>query len=167
MSTQDLIKTFPLKESEPNLAILLIIGFMILAISFFSSNTTLKRTFISLSSVLISLIFFFYVLFQVAADNMEHIKAKSDWRSGTYLTYISGLDKVEEEIDDFNVNEDGSYTAVTVGKDQTLITYERIEEKKLSTTGKNFVTYVYLSGLESIGIPEGKESLTIHLIPEE
>ncbi|MFX3643538.1 MAG: hypothetical protein ACE3L7_33605 [Candidatus Pristimantibacillus sp.] len=65
------------------------------------------------------------------------------------------------------MNEDGSITAIAVAKDSSMVTYEDLDEKRQSTTGKDYVSYVYVSGLQSIGIPDGKETVTIHLKPVE
>lgn len=100
-------------------------------------------------------------------EDFKYIAAKATWKTEILNPYLSSLDLVKEDVTDYTVNEDGSVTATTKLQDNTTVTYSNIHEKKRSMTGKNYVNYVYVTGLESIGIPDGKELVTIYLIPEE
>lgn len=167
MSTEELIAAYPIKEPSQPVPTLLFLGLILLYFSFSTFGKTRTREFISLISMAISLIFLICSFTQSLDDTFKHSKSKSDWRTESYLPYISNLELIEENVTDYTLNVDGSITAIAVAKDSSMVTYEGLDEKKLSTTGKDYVSYVYVSGLQSIGIPDGKETLTIHLKPAE
>lgn len=165
MSTEELIASFPVKEVNYFVLAILIIAVILVLVALTAKEISSPRTKRLLVPIAGSIGFVFVCIGATIGliNHSDHQVAVMDWKTTTYQLYLDDQQTIEEEVTDYNVNEDGSITAIAVAVDQSIVPYRKLRNIESSTMGKNYISYVLVSGLESVGIPDGKELITLHL----
>ncbi|MFX3643537.1 MAG: hypothetical protein ACE3L7_33600 [Candidatus Pristimantibacillus sp.] len=165
MSTEELIASFPVKEVSYLALVILLIAVILLICAFFGKEISPPRIKRLISPIAGSIAFVFAVIGITIAsvEHTNHQQAIHDWKTITYQLYLEDQLTIEEEVTDYNVNEDGSITAIAVAADRSIVTYQKLRNIEPSSQGRNYISYVLVSGLESVGIPDGKDLITLHL----
>ncbi|MEO2202384.1 hypothetical protein ABGV42_01355 [Paenibacillus pabuli] len=88
------------------------------------------------------------------------------WKNTTYREYIDNVTPTKDKIFDYTLNPDGTGDVFIETKDGTVkLIYSGIPAK-VSSTGFSYVSYVKISGLESINIEDSKERITLYMVPK-
>lgn len=87
---------------------------------------------------------------------------QGEWRAEFKQKYISRLPKVRLEVVDYVLTEKGTLTAVAEVGDITE-TFPNIQNSGKSETGKDYIEYTKVSGLDEYGFSTGKYDLILYL----
>ncbi|MCW3793968.1 hypothetical protein OM416_20445 [Paenibacillus sp. LS1] len=165
MSTEELIASFPVKDVNYFALALFIFAVILVLVALIAKEISSPRTKRLLVPIAGSIGFVFFCIGASIGliNHSDHQVAVMDWKTTTYQLYLNYQQTIEEEVTDYNVNEDGSITAIAVAVDQSIVPYRKLRKIEQSTQSRNYISYVLVSGLESLGIPDGKELITLHL----
>lgn len=163
MSTEELIASFPVKEVSYFALVTLLIAVIAAICALFTKEWNPPRDNIGPIAFVVAIVFTILGGVIAQSNHSDHQKAIKDWKTTTYRLYLDDQLTIEERVTDYNVNEDGSITAIAVAVDQSIVPYRKLRNIGPSTQGRNYISYVMVSGLKSLGIPDGKELITLHL----
>lgn len=162
MSIEELIASFPVIDTNYWAVVLLIIAVVSTACALFAKEFNPPSDKIAPIAFILAFVLTIIGSTIALSTYIDHRMAIREWKTTTYQLYLEGQLSIEEEVTDYNVNEDGSITAIAEAADQSIVPYQKLRKIKQSTQGRNYISYVQVSGLESIGITDGKELVTFH-----
>lgn len=163
MTKEELIASYPGNNSLTIYLVILTVAVFMLIMCFtaaLNEQKTLAIIFVVVFVIAIIVSMTGIIINTTGKDSID------TWKNTTYQEYIDNLPPTKERIFDYTLNSDGTANVFIEMEDGTVKLLFSAVPAKVSDTGFSYISYVKISGLESINIEDSKERVTLYMVPK-